>query len=407
MTSLKAICTGLRKLDLFFLFFVVLVTSLYSADFRIAICSDVQEYSSLVEDVLDTLKTASSDQALAKLNERLQYEREKQYYISYDKYLRDEDFSSLGSLSLDKAKEEHYANIEVVSPEFSEVEKEYLLSGDEEAFDYIKLRDGYDMIISIALVSDDVLPEIALYVDSRLEHQALYAEALRKNEEDFLFSFFGSLLLGPDFTVVDVDMPSNGTLYVDDEQISTYTSCIVLSEGLHSISYIIPGYKTKAFDVIVDSSTEKIDLLLDKIEQNDLTVSTVPFDSTLFYNGSQLDGKMIEKVVYPFTISATHDGFSLYSMQSMTAVDSLKISLKPLWMDSEDMISEAKGNFYMNLFATLMCFGGYIATQSVDNMVDEYDIKPVSVVLCGISLVSLVNMIDSMFEYFDSARMGI
>ncbi len=407
MTSLKAICTGLRKLDLFFLFFVVLATSLYSADFRIAICSDVQEYSSLVEDVLDTLKTASSDQALAKLNERLQYEREKQYYISYDKYLRDEDFSSLGSLSLDKAKEEHYANIEVVSPEFSEVEKEYLLSGDEEAFDYIKLRDGYDMIISIALVSDDVLPEIALYVDSRLEHQALYAEALRKNEEDFLFSFFGSLLLGPDFTVVDVDMPSNGTLYVDDEQISTYTSCIVLSEGLHSISYIIPGYKTKAFDVIVDSSTEKIDLLLDKIEQNDLTISTVPFDSTLFYNGSQLDGKMIEKVVYPFTISATHDGFSLYSMQSMTAVDSLKISLKPLWMDSEDMISEAKGNFYMNLFATLMCFGGYIATQSVDNMVDEYDIKPVSVVLCGISLVSLVNMIDSMFEYFDSARMGI
>jgi len=367
----------------------------------------VQEYSSLVEDVLDTLKTASSDQALAKLNERLQYEREKQYYISYDKYLRDEDFSSLGSLSLDKAKEEHYANIEVVSPEFSEVEKEYLLSGDEEAFDYIKLRDGYDMIISIALVSDDVLPEIALYVDSRLEHQALYAEALRKNEEDFLFSFFGSLLLGPDFTVVDVDMPSNGTLYVDDEQISTYTSCIVLSEGLHSISYIIPGYKTKTFDVIVDSSTEKIDLLLDKIEQNDLTISTVPFDSTLFYNGSQLDGKMIEKVVYPFTISATHDGFSLYSMQSMTAVDSLKISLKPLWMDSEDMISEAKGNFYMNLFATLMCFGGYIATQSVDNMVDEYDIKPVSVVLCGISLVSLVNMIDSMFEYFDSARMGI
>ncbi len=407
MTSLKAICTGLRKLDLFFLFFVVLATSLYSADFRIAICSDVQEYSSLVEDVLDTLKTTSSDQALAKLNERLQYEREKQYYISYDKYLRDEDFSSLGSLSLDKAKEEHYANIEVVSPEFSEVEKEYLLSGDEEAFDYIKLRDGYDMIISIALVSDDVLPEIALYVDSRLEHQALYAEALRKNEEDFLFSFFGSLLLGPDFTVVDVDMPSNGTLYVDDEQISTYTSCIVLSEGLHSISYIIPGYKTKAFDVIVDSSTEKIDLLLDKIEQNDLTISTVPFDSTLFYNGSQLDGKMIEKVVYPFTISATHDGFSLYSMQSMTAVDSLKISLKPLWMDSEDMISEAKGNFYMNLFATLMCFGGYIATQSVDNMVDEYDIKPVSVVLCGISLVSLVNMIDSMFEYFDSARMGI
>ena len=407
MTSLKAICTGLRKLDLFFLFFVVLATSLYSADFRIAICSDVQEYSSLVEDVLDTLKTASSDQALAKLNERLQYEREKQYYISYDKYLRDEDFSSLGSLSLDKAKEEHYANIEVVSPEFSEVEKEYLLSGDEEAFDYIKLRDGYDMIISIALVSDDVLPEIALYVDSRLEHQALYAEALRKNEEDFLFSFFGSLLLGPDFTVVDVDMPSNGTLYVDDEQISTYTSCIVLSEGLHSISYIIPGYKTKTFDVIVDSSTEKIDLLLDKIEQNDLTISTVPFDSTLFYNGLQLDGKMIEKVVYPFTISATHDGFSLYSMQSMTAVDSLKISLKPLWMDSEDMISEAKGNFYMNLFATLMCFGGYIATQSVDNMVDEYDIKPVSVVLCGISLVSLVNMIDSMFEYFDSARMGI
>ena len=407
MTSLKAICTGLRKLDLFFLFFVVLATSLYSADFRIAICSDVQEYSSLVEDVLDTLKTTSSDQALAKLNERLQYEREKQYYISYDKYLRDEDFSSLGSLSLDKAKEEHYANIEVVSPEFSEVEKEYLLSGDEEAFDYIKLRDGYDMIISIALVSDDVLPEIALYVDSRLEHQALYAEALRKNEEDFLFSFFGSLLLGPDFTVVDVDMPSNGTLYVDDEQISTYTSCIVLSEGLHSISYIIPGYKTKNFDVIVDSSTEKIDLLLDKIEQNDLTISTVPFDSTLFYNGLQLDGKMREKVVYPFTISATHDGFSLYSMQSMTAVDSLKISLKHLWMDSEDMISEAKGNFYMNLFATLMCFGGYIATQSVDNMVDEYDIKPVSVVLCGISLVSLVNMIDSMFEYFDSARMGI
>ncbi len=407
MISLKTICTSLKRSSLFLIMFFALLLPMSGASFRVAIVSEESRYSSLITDVLSVFSNSvSSDYALNLLNKRIDRELKNTYNTSLDRYLKAENFNSINNLELSTSSEIG-ATLEVVAPTLSEVETRYILSSDIDAIEYIKLRDNYDMVISIVLVDNDLLPQIALYIDGELKREALYSDLLRDVEEEFLFNFFSSLLISDSYKLVKIALPTTGTIYVDDVQVSLYTSRIVLTKGAHTISYIVPGYISKSMDVIIDDTTDNIELALEELPPASLHITSVPYDVAMFYNGIPLEDRVIDNLVYPFTITATHEDFSLYSMQSMIPMENLTISLKPSWLDSENILEEAKGDFYMNLFITLMTFGGSVAAGTVSNLLPEYDLGPVSVVLGGISLVSLINMVDSMFEYFDSARNGI
>lgn len=407
MISLKAICTSSKKSSLFLILLLVILIPVSGASFRIAVIEENSSYFSLFEDVISAISpNISSEFALNSVSKRLENDSLNTYNLSRNRYLESENFTSLERLSLQDI-DSSVDSIEILLPDFSDVEKKYLLSGDREAIEYIKLRDNYDMIIVIAENSNDIIPEIALYIDGELTREALFNSTLLESEEAALFDIFSSLFLSDDYAIIDVDFPKNGTLYIDGEEETIYTSKIALKKGEHDISYIIPGFISKEFTIYIGDETESLELNLEEVPPTSLSFSTTPFDAKVYYNGLFFPERTIEKLEYPFTITATHDGFSLYSMQSMVPVDNLTITLKPAWMDSENILEQSKGDFYMNLFMTLMSFGSYIAMQTVTNLKPEYNLAPVSVVLGGISLVSLINMVDSMFEYFESARYGI
>lgn len=407
MTLSKAICTSLRKSRIILILLLIAPIYLSGATFNVAIVSENDSYRRLLDDVLDTFSTSvSSEYALDAMNARIDRDRYSEYASSFSKYMKAENLAAIESLSFTSSQEKSAA-LSVLYPEFSDIERKYLLSGDKEAFDYIKMRDGYDMLIALSDLSSDNIPEIAMYIDGNLEREALFIDSLKSVEEEYLFSLFSKLLLSDDYKAVSVDLPPSGTIYIDNAQTGIYTSRIILEKGEHDIAYIIPGYVSKEMRLIIDDCIDSIDLDLEEIPLSSLRISSIPYDSKIFYNGLELDGREIKRLSYPFTISARHSGFSLYSMQSMVPIDTLVLQLKPEWLEDEDMLTIAKSRFYMNLFSTLISFGGYVASNVVGNLLPDYDMKPVSVVLGGISLVSLVCMMDSMFEYFDSARAEI
>lgn len=406
MTSLKAICTSLRKSSLFILFVFALLSPLSGANFRIAIISEDEAYQTLLEDVILSFDSISTDFAYQRASERIELENTIEYEKQLDKYLQAENFDAIGKLKKKDFSREPL-DLELIFPELDESEKKFVLSADEDALFYIKLRDGYDMILTVSKSKEDSISELRISQDGTLIRECLFSSSLAEVEEEFLFDHFSSMFLSGDEKLLALNFPSNGTLYIDGESVNTHTSKLVLKKGEHDIYYIVPGYVSKKFETLVTDDSKSLNLNLELIDPTSLYISSIPYDADIFYNGLRLDDKYIDRLEYPFTISATADGYSLFSMQSLKPVDTLSITLKPKWMQDENLLQESKDEFYMNLFSTLICFGGYIAAGTVDNLMPNYDISPVTVVLGGISLVSLINMVDSMFEYFDSANYGI
>lgn len=81
--------------------------------------------------------------------------------------------------------------------------------------------------------------------------------------------------------------------------------------------------------------------------------------------------------------------------------------MKPEWIASSDILSEAKNDFYKSLFYTLVAFGTQIGAETLSGLYPEHNLKPISVVLGGVSLVSLINMLDSAFDYYQAATLGL
>lgn len=406
MTSLRTICTSLKKSSFLFLFIFALLSDLSGASFRIAIISEDKAYQRLLEDVLLSFGPVSTDYAFHQVEARESIENEIEYLSQLDKYIKAENFDAIGKLGKKNFDKENL-ELSLNFPELSAVEHEYLLGSDPEAISYIKLRDGYDMLLTVTCEDIDSLPLIRFFQDGTMIRESLFSSDLKSDEEAFLFDHFSKYFLSEGQKLISLDFPANGTLYIDDEIVSHDTSKIVMEKGSHSVFYIVPGYVSKKFKIEISDDTKFLDLNLELMDPASMNISSIPYDASIFYNGSLLDGKYIGNLEYPFTISAKADGFSLYSMQSLKPVESLSIVLKPKWMQEENLLEQSKNEFYMNLFSTLLCFGTYIASETVDNLLPNYNIKPVSVVLGGISLVSLINMVDSMFEYFDSANYGI
>ena len=110
----------------------------------------------------------------------------------------------------------------------------------------------------------------------------------------------------------------------------------------------------------------------------------------------------------PFTVTAIRDGFAPYSVQSTVAPYSrVNIELRPAWMGENDMIERSKDRFYSLLLSTLVSFGLQVAANSVSDIFPDWGIAPVGAVFAGISIVQLVELFDSAFDYFQAAKLGM
>ena len=76
-------------------------------------------------------------------------------------------------------------------------------------------------------------------------------------------------------------------------------------------------------------------------------------------------------------------------------------------MDSVNTIEKAKDRFYTNLLSTMISFGCFVAAQSLSGIYTDAGLSPAVTLMAGVSVVGLVELIDSMFGYYQAARLGI
>ena len=406
MTSSKAIFISRRKISLV-LFLFILLLPLKAGEFRVAIVGNNDAYNAIAEDVLELLSgQVDSQEGKALYLERVSTSALDSYFDSVKKYLDAENYEKLESLKVPEAAEERL-ELKVVSPKFSSLELEYLLSGDSEATRYLKEREKIDLFLVFSEISDDPVANIVTYINGNKARQALFAESLKSVELEAMIDLLFPLLKDESTRLLSIELPDKSTLYIDGKQVPLYTGYAALKDGKHTLSYIASGYLPKTIEIVVEDGFTAIDLALEEVIPLPIYYSTVPYGAALSYNGENIDSGYIQNGVYPFTVTASTDGFDVYSFQSNKRVENLRIEMKPEWISSSDILSEAKNDFYKSLFYTLVAFGTQIGAEALSGFYPGYNLKPVSVVLGGVSLVSLINMLDSAFDYYQAAMLGL
>ena len=76
-------------------------------------------------------------------------------------------------------------------------------------------------------------------------------------------------------------------------------------------------------------------------------------------------------------------------------------------MEDNDIVERSKDRFYTNLLATIISFGCYVASDSLSGIYTDADMAPAVTLFAGVSFVQLVELFDSMFDYYQASRLGI
>ena len=404
MSLLKVISISLRRLS--FLSMLLLALPLGAASFRAAVISDDERSARMILDALSVLSgEVTSGPSIsayeAKVARKAGNEREERI----SGYIAAEDFDALAAMEEEEIPDDGDLMLEVVSASVTDIENDYLMKGDSEAFSYVMLSDDIDLLIVSDSEEDGLLTDLTLWVNGDEVYSSLY---LTSEDDEEFYSVLSVLLpyiKSPDTIIVPVDIPPIVSLSVDGSPVAPLRSVISLEKGEHDFVYSSPRFERMEETVIVDGNTVLSPHLV-PLFSGPAFISSLPYDASISYQGVPVEGHIVQEGTVPFSIAARHEGFAPFSMQSTRIADTISIELKPEWMAEEDLSERAKGRFYDSLVATLVTFGAFVATNSLSSIYTEADLAPVAVAFTGISLVQLVELLDSMFDYFQMARMG-
>ncbi len=407
MTSLKAISTLPRKSKLLlFLFIIILSAAPVSGaeSFRVAVTGESDDYVSLLETVLSSIGIAGSDEALTLREERREIEKERTLYARMTEESRSETWSETKETETEAPSS---LPVEIVSADLSQY-SEFLRKGDGDAYLYLRTLDSLDAIFYVRSESDGDSERIDVLFNGRTIHSGWYNSALYESEEDVLFSLLSSLLLPSGYSLYRITLtPENAALLVDGSVIGNEGGYVILENGTHTFSLSSYGYRDAIYSVTLDGSVKDITLSLEKDESMVLSVSTYPFDADIYLNGIRQSSRLIEGVYTPYVITLEREGFSEYTYQERKKDGRITLYMEPEWTEGNDLVTEKKGAFYSSLFYTLLSFGGYTASSAVSTYYSSVYGSAMEVVFTGGMIVSLVNLLSTAVDYYNTARMGL
>ncbi len=408
MISLRAICISRKKLSLLLLF-LMLPAMLAASPFRTAVVSSDEIYTALVSDVLSVLSgEVTSRDAVNAYEAKIAAKARREREVTVSGLRQKESFSELESFDEEDVPEawDGVLTLETVEVTFSDTEREFLLSGDADAFRFLMQREDIDLLIAAEAHEDGMMMESRVFANGVPVHSNLYISSDDSGEFNSLLEALLPFVKSPETVIVHVDVPSVVSVSIDGNPVSIIRSTVVMEEGEHLISFTSPVYETCEMAVNAENGmTIAPDLV--PVPSSRLFISAVPYDSVIYFQGLRTGDHLIENADVPFQITAMHEGFSPLLIQSRVPMDSISLQLRPEWMGEENIVERAKGRFYTNLLSTLVSFGCYVASQSLAGIYTEADIAPAVTLFAGVSFVQLFELFDSMFDYYQAARLGI
>ncbi len=407
MTLLKAISTLPKRVKSLFVFIIITLclSPLGAESFSLIVDGTSSSYTELVKTVLSSFSTVGSERIIALREERAERETAINNAIKLTNENRNESWSG-------KKEEEKEVDYTLLDLKIQEADlslyKDYLSSGDRDANEWVKIRYSADAVLYAASDGGEDIERIDLYFDGEMIHSAWYNTLTAGSEEDILYSLFSSLLLSEDYSLYRVNRtPEDSTLLLDGVNYESGSGYVILKDGIHTFTLSSYGYEESIFTYNLDGSSSDINLTLEKDEGSGIHLITYPFDADIYFNGIKTEKKTLEGVFTPYIISLSSPSFASYSYQERRKQSSLTLSMAPLWTESVDIMTKEKGDFYSSLFYLLLSFGGYTASTAISNYYSQTLGSISKVVFTGCSVVSLINLVQSAVDYFNSAKTGL
>ena len=391
---------------LIFLVFILTLCPLGAESWRYSILGENDGYVALVDSVIslmpyvDNVDMTKSVRERAERNERIKTEKKKAEY--YEK----ENYTSLSSLSLSQVTIPERLEIEKVDTSFSDYSS-LLRTGDTDTYEYLLSQNNLDALIYVKSEGEGTIREIEVIYNGGIIRKAFYTTSLFNYEEEALTDYFTSLLLSTDHNWhrINVDVPSV-SIVIDGNVKTNSSDLIVLENGPHTFTLSASGYLDKTETIEVGEDRD-INLTLSPLDSHSLYISTLPWSVDMRVNGEVSDGKFIQSIHSPYTISLSSPNFSHLTFQSNRMDEIIDVELNPLWTEADEIIIEKKNDFYRSIFTSLLSFGGYTALRAVENINGTTGPNALKVVFGGISIVSLINLVCTAIDYYESAGQGI
>ena len=409
MISSKATSTIRRTLDLLLLLFFSF--SLYAADYRVGFVfsgSDVEFASDVRDAILFSGRIVDNKDVLRERKAKELEKLERAWRESENSAIRNSGVISEPSSARTEwtFPEEGYSTA-IVELTLSENDSEYLALSDPVAISYIKLLNDLDELVYVTSFYSDGLFENRIYIDG--EEVALFLSvpgltSLFQSINDFFLSRYREsetrtvLLEGN----IDAEIREDGVL------LPVFENYLLLTPGAHSLMLHAEGYDDQIFDYDLSSSYSLpvLSYNLSEIRSVPIFISTVPYTEEVFYQGHLVTSGYVRETTLPFVITASSPGFETRTVQSSREVRMMEVRMLPSAYYDPDRLERAKNTFYWSLLGTLGAFGLTVASGVVDNIYDA-DLSPLTYTFTGVSIISLVRMFESLFEYKDAAIMSI
>ena len=391
---------------LIFLVLILTLCPLGAESWRYSILGENDGYVALVDSVIslvpyvDNVDMTKSVRERAERNERIKTEKKKAEY--YEK----ENYTSLSTLSLSQVTIPERLEIEKVDTSFSDYSS-LLRTGDTDTYEYLLSQNNLDALIYVKSEGEGTIREIEVIYNGGIIRKAFFTTSLFNYEEEALTDYFTSLLLSTDHNWhrINVDVPSV-SIVIDGNVKTNSSDLIVLENGPHTFTLSASGYLDKTETIEVGEDRD-INLTLSPLDSHSLYISTLPWSVDMRVNGEVSDGKFIQSIHSPYTISLSSPNFSHLTFQSNRMDESIDVELNPLWTEADEIIIEKKNDFYRSIFTSLLSFGGYTALRAVENINGTTGPNALKVVFGGISIVSLINLVCTAIDYYESAGQGI
>ena len=411
MTSSRVTSISRRRLSLLAIL-LLLAPALWAASFRAAVVAEDEGCMAIILDALSVLSgDVTSPEAVSEFRAREERAEELERARTENGYITAENFDALESLRSGEADEEgadaedEEIVLEIVSASISDVEGSFLAAGDKEAYDYVMLSDDLDLLITAYTEEEGLMTDLSLLVNGEEVYSSLYLTSEEDDEFMNILRVLMPYIKSPDTVIVRVAVPPVVSVSIDGSAVTPLRSVIALERGEHEAVYTSPRFETVRETIYAEEGTVLSPRFV-PLFSGPAFISSLPFDAALYYQGIRVEDHIVPEGTVPFSIAARRSGFAPYSMQSTAIEDTISIELRPLWMEDADTIDRAKTRFYDNLLMTLVSFGAFVASGSLDSIYADAGLAPVAVAFTGISLVQLVELLDSMFDYFQMARMG-
>ena len=196
-------------------------------------------------------------------------------------------------------------------------------------------------------------------------------------------------------------MVDGSEVLVDGKKVNVVDSCIICTEGKHTVSISATGYREKTIGIELTADTESsADAGLQAILFSGLEIESDPVADILI--GGLPVGKtplLVETYSVPSSVRLMHEGYSDAVIGLTGKTDSISVSLKPSWMADKAILKENKDDFYAAFARSLLIFGAKVFTRTMNDGDNKF-MSVLDIAAGGALTVSIVDMVGRLIDYY-------